>query len=140
VTILDELAETLSLGALLDTLRMGCGGFELLEHHQQGEFHHDLVLRVSESEGLPGPILVVSTNCNGGIKEVLAFDDVPSSGALWKDRCPTSDEFRGDLPPVRGRVRTVHWFDPCELLAPDARSELRPEHRRRAPGGGWEQR
>ena len=31
------------------------------------------------------------------------------------------------------------WFDPCELLRPDARSELRPEYRTRQQGGGWEQ-
>jgi hypothetical protein len=31
----------------------------------------------------------------------------------------------------------VHWFDPCELLSHDARSELRPEFRRRQEGGGW---
>ena len=37
-----------------------------------------------------------------------------------------------------GRAQTVHWFDPCELLADDARSELRPEFRRRQRGGGWE--
>ncbi len=135
---LSELAEALSLGALLEILRTRFGGFELLSHHQQGEFHHDLVLRVKEVGALPGSVLVVSTNCNGGIKEVLAFDEVPTPEALWKDRCPTSDEFRGDLPPLRGRARTVHWFDPCELLSPDARSELRPEHRRRAHGGGWE--
>ncbi len=35
------------------------------------------------------------------------------------------------------RVRTPHWFDPCELLTPDTRSELRPEFRRRQRGGGW---
>jgi hypothetical protein len=32
---------------------------------------------------------------------------------------------------------TEHWFDPCELLAPDARSELREEFRERQCGGGW---
>jgi Ribbon-helix-helix protein, copG family len=41
---------------------------------------------------------------------------------------------------VSGSIQglTEHWFDPCELLAPDARSELRPEYRRRQDGGGWE--
>lgn len=137
-TLLDALAQNLSLGALLEQLRTEREGFELLAHHQQGEFHHDLVLRVADARDLPGPVLVVSTNCNGGIKEVLAFDDVPTPSALWKARCPTSHEFDGTLPPIRGQARTVHWFDPCELLSPNARSELRPEFRKRAPGGGWE--
>ena len=39
---------------------------------------------------------------------------------------------------VLGVARSHHYFDPCELLVPDARSELRPEHRRRQRGGGWE--
>lgn len=137
---LDSLASKLSLGALLEALRAEHGGFELLEHHQQGEFHHDLVVRALDPGDLPGPVLVVSTNCNGGIKEVLAFAGVPSSSALWKARCPTSAEFEGALPEVLGRVRTLHYFDPCELLGANARSELRPEHRRRAKGGGWEPR
>ena len=47
-------------------------------------------------------------------------------------------DFSGELPPVLARAITEHWFDPCELLRSDARSELRPEHRRRQHGGGWE--
>jgi hypothetical protein len=35
-------------------------------------------------------------------------------------------------------ARTVHWFEPCALLGPDARSELRPEFRERQEGGGWQ--
>jgi hypothetical protein len=38
---------------------------------------------------------------------------------------------------VLGSVRTIHWFDPCELLGPDARSEFREEARERQTGGGW---
>ncbi len=53
--------------------------------------------------------------------------------------CPDVREFAGELGPILGRAVTEHWFDPCELLAADARSELRPEHRRRQDGGGWEQ-
>jgi hypothetical protein len=34
----------------------------------------------------------------------------------------------GEPPPERGRVRTLHWFDPCELLVPEARSERKREH------------
>ena len=36
------------------------------------------------------------------------------------------------------RATTEHWFDPCDLLRGDARSELREEYRRRQKGGGWE--
>lgn len=128
-----ELADTLVLGALLNRVKERHGGFELLAHWKQGEFHHDVVLQL---DGLG--VLVVSTNCNGGIKEVLTFDSVPERYALWHARCPDNDEFAGTLPPVRSRARTHHWFDPCELLRLDARSELRPEHRRRQLGGGWE--
>ena len=39
-------------------------GYELLEHYTQGEFHRDVLLRVSGTR-LPGPIVVVATNCNG---------------------------------------------------------------------------
>ncbi len=83
-------------------------------------------------------MLVVATNCNGGVKEVLCFADVPDRSALWHDRCPDVAGFAGELGPVLARSVTEHWFDPCELLRPDARSELRPEHRRQQLGGGWE--
>jgi hypothetical protein len=96
-------------------------------------------VRVAQRGDLPGDVLVVSTNCNGGIKEVLVFEEVPSTEALWHHRCPTETEFADlPLPPMMGLARTLHYFDPCELLRPDARSELRPEHRRRQRGGGWE--
>ena len=136
--MIDRLAGRLALGSLLDELRRSCGGYEIVEHWQQGEFHHDVVLRVAKvPEGLPGPILVVATNCNGGVKEVLCFDRVPDRGALWRHRCPENDEFRGELPPILGSARTIHWFDPCELLGPEARSEYKTEHRERQEGGGW---
>lgn len=138
MSLLDTLAERLSLGDLLETLRASHGAYELVAHWKQGEFHHDVVIRVNEPRGLPGPILVVSTNCNGGIKEVLCFDEVPERDALWHDRCPAGEFAALALPEIRGRARTPHWFDPCELLGADARSELRPEHRRRQRGGGWE--
>ena len=128
--MVDNLAKTMVLGALLE--RLGAeGGYELVDHWQQGEFHHDVVVRAA------GRVLVVATNCNGGIKEVLAFDDVPDRWALWHHRCPQNPEFAGDLPPIRERAVTDHWFDPCALLADDARSELLPEHRDRMRGGGW---
>ncbi len=140
MTALDRLARCLVLGALLDELARRFGGYELVAHWTQGEFHHDLVLRLPEgaTAELPGRVLVVATNCNGGIKEVLAFGEVPDRLALWHHRCPGVPEFRGDLAPILAHARTEHWFDPCELLRPDARSELREEFRRRQVGGGWE--
>jgi hypothetical protein len=176
----DRLARCLVLGVLLDELTTHFGGYDLVAHWTQGEFHHDVVLRVPDppvavatmptdipiaatlpgiphafpgtsppfpgtsppfpgtSPPLPGPILVVATNCNGGVKEVLCFRDVPDRRALWHHRCPAIDAFDGELAPILARATTEHWFDPCELLAPDARSELLPEHRRRQEGGGWE--
>ncbi len=140
----DDLAASLVLGVLLEKLGRRLGGYELVAHWTQGEFHHDLVLRVPESpaggSALPGRVLVVGTNCNGGIKEVLCFATVPDRAALWHHRCPMIPEFSGDLAPVLARAVTDHWFDPCELLAADAQSELLPEHRQRQPGGGWKLR
>src|SRR5262245_45258363 len=94
------LAANLGLGPLLDDLRARCGAYEIVDHWQQGEFHHDLVLRVPAAGALPGPVLVVATNCNGGVKELLCLADVPTAGALWHRRCPASPEFVGELPPV----------------------------------------
>jgi hypothetical protein len=135
----ESLASTLGLGSLLADLRERHGGYEILDHWQQGEFHHDLVLEVRHaSSRLPGPVLVVATNCNGGVKEVLCFERAPDRAALWHSRCPESPEFHGELPPLLASSRTIHWFEPCELLRPDARSEYRPEFRERQPGGGWQ--
>jgi hypothetical protein len=137
-----DLARCMVLGALLDELTRQFGGYELVAHWTQGEFHHDVVLRVpgDAASSLPGNVLVVATNCNGGIKEVISFATVPDRAALWHHRCPAMPEFSGDLTPILSRAVTEHWFDPCELLAADARSELRPEHRQRQLGGGWEPR
>ena len=63
---------------------------------------------------------------------------MPDCWALWHWRCPHVDDFTGELPPVLGRAITHHWFDPCDLLATDARSELRQEFRERQRGGGWQ--
>jgi hypothetical protein len=138
----EHLARRLVLGALLDELTRHFGGYELVAHWTQGEFHHDVVLRLPEaaSAELPGRVLVVATNCNGGVKEVLCFAEVPDRAALWHARCPSMPEFAGELAPILGRAETEHWFDPCELLGANARSELRPEHRQRQAGGGWEPR
>src|SRR4051794_5467889 len=96
---IDSLARTLVLGALLDDVRRAYGSFELLDHWTQGEFHHDLVLRLPEGvTDLPGRVLVVATNCNGGVKEVLCFREPPERAALWSMRCPASPEF--DAPPA----------------------------------------
>lgn len=126
------------LGALMDELRTRFGGFDLVDHWQQGEFHHDTVFRLQKpSLDLPGDFIVVATNCNGGVKEVLCFSELPTYGALWKARCPDSREFSGELPKLHGRATTHHYFDPCDLLRPDARSEYRAEFRERQRGGGW---
>jgi hypothetical protein len=137
----DELAGTLVLGNLLERLRQRWGSYELVDHWQQGEFHHDTVLRVSGGKvDLPGPILVVATNCNGGVKEVLCFSELPARWALWHARCPDNQEFEGSLANPLALARTAHWFDPCELLQPDARSEYQEQFRERQCGGGWKLR
>jgi hypothetical protein len=136
--VVGELASSLLLGALLARVGERWGGYTLVDHWRQGEFHHDVVLRVAEPHAdLPGPILVIATNCNGGIKEVLCFAELPQREALWHFRCPDNPEFSGTLPRVLAASVTEHWFDPCELLAPDARSEYRSEFRERQCGGGW---
>ena len=133
-----DLAGSLLLGALLDRVRGRWGRYQLVDHWQQGEFHHDVVVRIpAAASDLPGPVLVVATNCNGGVKEVLCFADVPERLALWHARCPENPEFSGKLPTVLAAATTPHWFDPCELLRPDARSEYRDEFRVRQCGGGW---
>ena len=118
----------LGLGELLRRLPE----HELLEHWQQGEFHHDLLIRIGSE------YLIVATNCNGGVKEILLFDEPPQRWALWNWRCPENPEFEGAIPEIKQQYRTSHWFDPCVLLADDARSEFRAECRRRVRGGGWE--
>jgi hypothetical protein len=135
---IDQLAGLMVLGSLLDELVQTYGRYDLLAHWKQGEFHHDLVLGVSESaRDLLGPILVVSTNCNGGVKEVASFSETPDRLTLWAHRCAPPGTMLPQLP-LLAASRTEHWFNPCELLGENARSELRPEFRRRQEGGGWE--
>ena len=136
-TSIEKLAEALSSESLIEALERDHGGFSLLHHWPQGEFHHDLVLAVNEPRDLPGRILVVATNCNAGVKEVLCFGEVPDRYALWHWRCPDNAEFEGRLPPLLARAQTRHWFDPCLLLRPDARSEYCESARERQRGGGW---
>ena len=134
---LEELTDALTLAELLERVRAYFGTYDLEDHWQQGEFHHDVVLRVDAGGALPGRFVIVATNCNGGVKEVLCLDELPTRGALWRYRCPDNTEFEGQLAPVLARAITNHWFDPCELLRDDARSELREEFRERQAGGGW---
>ena len=135
---IDQLARHLVLGSLLDELVRAYGPYDLLAHWQQGEFHHDLVLGMPESaKNLIGPILIVSTNCNGGVKEVASFSTIPDRLTLWAHRCAPSGAALPPLP-LLAASRTCHWFNPCELLGENARSELRPEFRRRQEGGGWQ--
>jgi hypothetical protein len=138
---LQHLANQLTLGGVLDEVRRVTGRYELVDHWQQGEFHHDTVIRVDAARaGLPGAVLVVATNCNGGVKEILSFADLPDRYALWHHRCPENPEFSGVLPQILASSRTHHWFDPCDLLKLDARSEYREEFRERQVGGGWRMR
>jgi hypothetical protein len=135
MALVDVLAGTLVLGAALDALRERFGSFELVEHWKQGEFHHDVVVRIPD-----GTVFVIATNCNGGVKDVSCFRTVPDRKALWAHRCPENPAFDADPAIPLARSTTVHWFDPCELLRPDARSELRREHRVMQVGGGWTER
>lgn len=136
LAMLQQLATHLTLGSLLDAL---IPQYQILAHWPQGEFHHDLVIRVpAPPPALPGPILVISSDCNGGVKELFCFPEVPSRWGLWHHRCPDNPDFVGDLPPLLAQIRTRLWFDPCTLLGPDAPSEIKPEFRARQPGGGWE--
>ncbi|HEY2367740.1 MAG TPA: hypothetical protein VGH87_15190, partial [Polyangiaceae bacterium] len=111
----ERLAKHLDLGSLLASL----GEYDLLAHWTQGEFHHDVVVRARAKN--ENRVFVIATNCNGGVKEVLAFESVPDRWALWHWRCPHVADFSGDLPRMLGRAVTPHWFDPCDLLRPDAR-------------------
>ena len=104
--MLQELSRHLGLGALLSELRTRAGSYDLVDHWQQGEFHHDVVVRVPESAALPGRILVVATNCNGGVKEIFCFGSLPDRGALWHHRCPDNGE--GNFP-----FRVIRWHLAC---------------------------
>ncbi|MCB9788901.1 MAG: hypothetical protein H6744_19670, partial [Deltaproteobacteria bacterium] len=71
---LSALADERVLGALLAHLTAKHAAPALVAHWQQGEFHHDYVLRVpGAAAALGADVLVVSTNCNAGVKEVLAL-------------------------------------------------------------------
>jgi len=119
MSALERLAQTMTLGNLLDALRDQYGSFEIVNHWQQGEFHHDLVFRLPcPVRDMPGEILVVSSNCNGGIKELLCFAQAPTHESLWQERCFENAQSHSTA--VLARARTVHWFDPCELMISSA--------------------
>src|SRR3954468_1054428 len=106
---MQHLSQQLVLSALLEELRVRCGGYEIVAHWTQGEFHHDLILRLPDNAALPGRFLAVATNCNGGVKELLLLGDMPTRGGLWKLRCPENPEFDGATPKVLARSTTLHW-------------------------------
>jgi hypothetical protein len=108
-------ADHLVLGDVLNALKRDFGGFEIIDHWSQGELHHDLVVRLATGD-LGGEILVISTNCNGGVKELITLDDVPDQSALWHWRCPALPQFQGTLDDIRGVARTIHWSEPSRLL------------------------
>ncbi len=137
---LQRLAQTMGLGDALSLIRDRQLTYSLVDHWQQGEFHHDILIELTDATGEAPPFLIIATNCNGGVKEVLAFSRKPDRWALWNYRCPENPEFDGELSGLQGEFRTTHWFDPCLLLTPDARSELKPEARERCRGGGWKMR
>lgn len=136
--MLEQLAQHLSLGALLDTLS-ALTEYQIKHHWPQGEFHHDLVIEIlNPGVDWPGSVWVVSSDCNGGLKEVICLAEVPSRWGLWHHRCPDHPDFSGALPWVYAWIKTSLWFDPCSLLGPDAPSEIKPAFRQRQWGGGWE--
>ncbi|MEQ8818856.1 MAG: hypothetical protein RLY93_01330 [Sumerlaeia bacterium] len=135
---LQDLANAGDLGGLLSLMSRQGLAFRERAHWTQGEFHHDLLLELEGPHGLSGPVVLVATNCNGAIKEVLSLAEMPDRWGLWHARCPDNPEFEGPAPKVLEQFRTAIWFDPCFLLRDATRSEYRPECRRRQRGGGWE--
>lgn len=122
--MINSLAQELLLGHLLQRLQDEFSDFELIAHWTKGEYHHDIVVRLGDHRDLPGPVLVVSTNCNGGVKEVLCFSDPPSQEELWdlRDENLETDE----LPVVLAAARTIHWVDPISLIRRPTMVDMRP--------------
>ena len=46
---IERLAETLDLGSLLGEVARRWGAYDLVAHWTQGEFHHDVVLRLPQA-------------------------------------------------------------------------------------------
>ena len=137
LTPMDGLARCLTIGALLNVMTRRFGGYEVVAHWTLGDLHHDIVVMLPTSAiaDLPGRVLVVSANAEGGIKEVLCLAEVPDRAALWHHRCPEALEFSGDVGLVLGRATTQHWFDPRELLMA-AKRDAQPDTRRAV--GKWD--
>ena len=113
----ESLAAQLVLGDVLLELRRRHGEWDLVAHWEQGELHHDLVLRLPEDDDREHPaILVIATNATGGVKEVYAFDEAPERDALWHYRCPEMVPYAKSLPGLRACARTGHWSDPRTIL------------------------
>ncbi|MCP4498745.1 MAG: hypothetical protein GY822_02115 [Deltaproteobacteria bacterium] len=125
-------------GLALDQLLKTCGTYELLEQWKQGGFYHDVVIRAYFPIGqlALSSLVIISTNCNGGVKEVLAFADLPDRYALWNARCPENDDFEGDLPHLENPDLAL--FRPMPTITADTRSEIKLEFRVRMRGGGWQ--
>lgn len=114
----ESLAAQLVLGDVLHELRRRHSQWELVAHWEQGEHHHDLVIRLPNDAGAEHPaVLVIATNSNGGVKEVYAFDEVPERTALWHYRCPEIVQYVEPLPALLAAARTNHWLDPRALLS-----------------------
>ena len=54
--MLQTLSQQLGLGSLLSELTSRTGGYDLVDHWQQGEFHHDVVLRLPHKADEPAPV------------------------------------------------------------------------------------
>lgn len=128
----DRFQKDQSLANALQLVEESWGEYVIDEHWTQGEFHHDVVISITDQ------FLIISTNCNGGVKDVLLLNEKPSQEQLWHWRCPGNPEFSGEPMHIVEHIKTEAWHDPCGVLAPDARSELKPEFRKRQKGGGWE--
>src|SRR3989338_8560547 len=137
MSVLKRLAANFALGDLLQDLHRTIGPSRPVTVWKQTCSHSDVVIRVHDRKDLPGHILVIAIDCNGGVKEVLCFDEVPDRWALWHWRCPSNPEFKGDIPPLLDSARTQHWFDPNEICDDNSYCELRPEFRQRQRCGGF---
>jgi hypothetical protein len=118
LTPIDGFAGCIVLRTLLDALTRRYGGYEIVAHWTRGDMHHDVVVMLPQEavRDLPGRVLVVATNGNALIKEVLCFAAVPDRDALWHHRCPEVMEFTGELAPILARATTEHWVEPGEVL------------------------
>lgn len=139
MSLVKRLAQNLALGDLLMDLHRTIGPSRPIAVWKQSCSHSDVVIQLDDRKQLPGSVLVIAIDCNGGVKEVLCFDVVPDRWALWHWRCPTNPEFEGDIPPLLAYEKTQHWFDPNEIVDDNSYCELKPEFRQRQRGGGFVQ-